>query len=306
MMSRDRSDDASSPREWSRRLEEHIRLACLLEANARKPGNVHPGARFADLSHRDLIRAADIVAPALAAAHRQGVGPCVLDAVTRTQNVLRKNANLGIILLLAPLAAVAPEETLPAGIPTVLAALDQTDAVLVYRAIRLAGPAGMGTVSEQDLSQEPEVTLLEAMRLAEKRDAVAAEYVHRFDLVLNFGLPILSQCEDFQATWEMTIIELQLKLLSRRPDSLIARKCGMATAQEAATLAQRVLEAGWPRTPAGQELLQQFDCWLRDDGHRRNPGTTADLVAACLFAGLRDGHITPPNSVRWPGGDPGP
>jgi len=305
-MSRDRSDDASFPAEWRRLLEEQIRLACLLEATARKPGNVHPGASFADLSHHDLVLAAEIIAPVLAATERRGVGPCVLDAVTRTQGALKNNANLGIILLLAPLAAVAPEDTLSAGIPTVLAALDQSDAVLVYRAINLANPAGMGTVSDQDLSQEPDVTLLEAMRLAEKRDAVAAEYVHHFNLVLNFGVPILAQCEDFQNEWETAIVELQLKLLAHQPDTLIARKCGTATAQEAATLAQRVLQAGWPRTPAGHEQLQQFDRWLRDGGHRRNPGTTADLVAACLFAGLRDGHILPPESVGSPGTDADP
>ena len=35
-------------------------------------------------------------------------------------------------------------------------------------------------------------------------------------------------------------------------------------------------------------LQPAFDRWLRADGHRRNPGTTADLVAATLFAAQRD------------------
>ena len=37
--------------------------------------------------------------------------------------------------------------------------------------------------------------------------------------------------------------------------------------------------------------LAGFDAWLRADGHRRNPGTTADLIAATLFAGFRDGVL---------------
>jgi len=40
--------------------------------------------------------------------------------------------------------------------------------------------------------------------------------------------------------------------------------------------------------------LADFDFWLRSDGHRRNPGTTADLIAAALFVLLRDGLIDPP------------
>ena len=48
-------------------------------------------------------------------------------------------------------------------------------------------------------------------------------------------------------------------------------------------------------TPATRRTeLNRLDTWLRGDGNRRNPGTTADLVAAILFAGLRDGVIVEP------------
>jgi triphosphoribosyl-dephospho-CoA synthase len=40
-----------------------IESACLMEATARKPGNVHPGASFADLCHRDFVVSAGAVAP---------------------------------------------------------------------------------------------------------------------------------------------------------------------------------------------------------------------------------------------------
>ena len=38
-------------------------------------------------------------------------------------------------------------------------------------------------------------------------------------------------------------------------------------------------------------MFRELDSWLRSDGNRRNPGTTADLVAATLFAGLRGGKL---------------
>ena len=40
-------------------------------------------------------------------------------------------------------------------------------------------------------------------------------------------------------------------------------------------------------------MYAEFDAFLRADGNRRNPGTTADLIAAILFAGLRDGQFIP-------------
>ena len=63
--------------------------------------------------------------------------------------------------------------------------------------------------------------------------------------------------------------------------------------------AAAVLAAGWPHTDAGRVAIAEFDHWLRADGHRRNPGTTADLVAACLFVALREGIITLPPQVPW-------
>ena len=39
--------------------------------------------------------------------------------------------------------------------------------------------------------------------------------------------------------------------------------------------------------------FEEFDAFLRADGHRRNPGTTADMIAAVLFAALRDRKIHP-------------
>ena len=36
-----------------------------------------------------------------------------------------------------------------------------------------------------------------------------------------------------------------------------------------------------------------FDAWLREEGHARNPGTIADLIAAALFVGLRTGLLSP-------------
>src|SRR5690606_18642089 len=89
-----------------RRLAMQIRRACHWEATARKPGNVHPGASFADLTYEDFLRSADVVAPILARAGAMGVGVSILRSVEATLRVTPSNSNLGIVLLIAPLAAV--------------------------------------------------------------------------------------------------------------------------------------------------------------------------------------------------------
>lgn len=275
-------------------LEAWIRMACLLEATARKPGNVHPGAAFSDLSYRDFVLSANVVAPILAQTPESGVGTAVLQAVEATQAAAGTNTNLGICLLLAPLAAVPREFALSAGIGQVLNGLTRADAALVYRAIRAAHPGGMGQVDEQDVSQEPTEALRDVMRLAAGRDRVAEQYVTEFALVLEFGVPLLSRQPNFESEWETVIVGLHLYLMAEFPDTLIARKCGLPEAVASAQRARHVLDAGWLKTQAGRTALSQFDRWLRGNGHRRNPGTTADLVTACLFAAMRDGVIPAP------------
>jgi triphosphoribosyl-dephospho-CoA synthase len=272
-------------------IEAMIRAACVLEATARKAGNVHPLRSYPDLTYRDFVVSADAIAPILARTGEFGVGSAILGSVTATQKCVGRNTNLGMILLLAPLAAVPPGVVLANGIHDVLHRLSREDAELAYRAIRLAHPGGMGQVEEQDVAEQPSMTLLEVMRLAADRDLIARQYAENFSLVLGFGMHYLSQVEDFKRHWEPAIIGLQLELLSRHSDSLIARKCGVETAAEASRRATAVLAAAHPGTREAQEELNRFDRWLRADGNRRNPGTTADLITAVLFAAFRDGGV---------------
>lgn len=271
-----------------------LQAACLMEATARKPGNVHPEASFADLTYEHFRLAAEVAAPIVAMSGTTGVGQSVKQAVEATLAVAPSNANLGIVLLLAPLAAVPTELSLAAGISGVLDRLSVDDARHVYAAIRLANPGGMGRVSDQDVAETPTGTLRDVMALAAERDRIARQYMFGFADVLEFALPRLACANEFENRWEQAIIRLHLELLAEIPDSLIARKCGSAIAGEASQRARHVLDAGWPDAPGAAQTLNDFDSWLRADGNRRNPGTTADLVAAALFAAFRERVLTIP------------
>jgi len=280
-------------------LSEQLQTACILECAARKPGNVHPQAAFADVDFASFLRSAQVSAPVLAQAAQQGVGKAVLQAVQATRTAVGSNTNLGMLLLLAPLAAVPAGMSLPRGIPQVLASLTQQDAVLVYEAIRQARPGGLGTVSEADVAEPPQITLREAMQLAADRDQIARQYAHGFADILGFGLQRFLMQIDIQENWEQAIIALALDLLAHCGDTLILRKCGEQMAGAAQAQARRITQLG-TRHSDRKAALRDFDAWLRADGHRRNPGSTADFVAAILFASLRDGQWTCPTEISIP------
>lgn len=279
-------------------------IACILEVSARKPGNVHPECGFEDASHLDFLLSAAAIAPALDQARSLGVGAAVLGAVEARRQVVASNTNLGMILLLAPLAAVPEGVELRAGVSAVLAATTRDDARLVFEAIRLARPGGLGSAAEQDVASEPTVTLVEAMRLAADRDLVARQYAEGFPDVFDRAVPSLRGAIVAGRALETAIVAAYLDLLAATPDTLIARKRGPAEAREASRRAAEVHAAGWPDTPLGRSLCVELDTWLRSDGHARNPGATADLIAAALFAALRDGTIALPRPLdpsAWSG-----
>ena len=276
-------------------------VACLLEATARKPGNVHRLADFADATWLDFaLSAAAIVGP-LDRAIGRTLGATIRDAVVATRGLVASNTNLGLILLLAPLAAVPPDRPLRSGLIQILDRTTIEDARDLYRAIRLANPGGLGRSAEgQDVADEPTVTLVEAMRLASDRDLIARQYATGYADVFDRVLPALADGVSRPGwTLETAIVAAFLAFLAEQSDTLIARKRGTSVAQEASDRARVVLAAGWPDASASARVLAEFDAWLREDGHARNPGATADLLAAGLFVALRSGLIVRPIATGW-------
>ncbi len=299
-------------------LAEQIELACLIEATARKAGNVHPAAAFDDLNYADFVDAARAVAEPLAQAAEIGLGRAILTAMKATRAAkVWSNANLGIVLLLAPLAAVPKGVALSDGVRDVLDSTTVEDAELVYEAIRFAKPGGIGKAESQDVHASPTVTLRNAMSLAAGRDRIAEQYATDFTFVLDKALHWLHQdwtwlglCplsifsrtgmrdEVPVAPWEAAVKKLHLRIMADAPDSLIVRKCGEDIGEQVRQRAAELVDLDWPQSLASWSRFDDFDLWLRSDGHRLNPGTSADLVAAVLFAALRDGAIHFPTRDR--------
>ena len=278
-------------------------LACLLEASAPKPGNVSPGRHFHDARYEDFLASAAAIGPALARAGERPLGATVRASVEATARWTRSNTNLGIVLLLAPLArarllgetAPASRDALRAALRRVLEATTVADARDVYAAIRRAAPGGLGRSAEQDVAAEPTVTLLEAMRLAGSRDGVAREYASAFRATFEIGAPALDRARRDGLAWDDAVVETYLTLLAAAPDTHVARRAGAERAEAISRRAAAVLQAGGVRDERGRAAVAVFDGELRgaESGGARsnlgNPGTTADLTAASIFVVLLDG-----------------
>lgn len=271
-------------------IAECISLACLWEVSAIKPGNVHRGADFPDLHFADFLTSAAVLGPALTHPDNGSLGDAILRGVKATRSCVSTNTNLGIILLLAPLAQVNVGCELQDGVAQVLDTLTPRDASLVYEAIQLAQPGGMGEAAEHDVRGEPPSSLLVAMKLAADHDMIAAQYVNGFSDVLNFLVPRLSELSAQGTPILDAIVRLQVECLAKYPDSLIQRKRGKDEAKKAAELAKRAVDTGQPNDGSYFRALGDLDFWMRSSTGR-NPGTTADLVTASIFCCLRNGSI---------------
>jgi triphosphoribosyl-dephospho-CoA synthase len=275
-------------------------LACLLEVSAPKPGNVSPGRHFADLRYEDFLASAAAIGEPLAGAGLRPVGATVRLAVEATARWTSSNTNLGIVLLLTPLARAALEKgsgggplftDLRGALRQVLAVTSVDDARDVYEAIRRARPGGLGREDAQDVADEPTLTLLEVMRLAAHRDGVAREYATAFEVTFETGAPVLDRARGDGLDWDDAIVETFLTLLAAAPDTHVARRGGVALAADVSRRAGTALAAGGVRSAAGRRAIDELDRGLRDARNTANPGTTADLTAAAIFVVLLEhGH----------------
>ncbi|CAO3427025.1 triphosphoribosyl-dephospho-CoA synthase [Azospirillum endophyticum] len=258
--------------------------ACRTEVMALKPGNVHVHAAGHGMTVEDFLLSAEAAAPEIARAHAP-VGERILRAVRATRAVVGCNTNLGILLLCVPLACAAG---MPVARPfrdrvsDVLAALTVGDAETVFEAIRLAAPGGLGRTAEHDVAGRATVDLRQAMAVARSRDRIAAQYADGYRDVFDIGVACARSMPGADAVSLAEVVYLEF--LTAFTDSHILRKHGEGVAvtvlAEAREVRRRVAESS---SAAGRrEHLFVFDARLKWQGI--NPGTSADLTVASLFA----------------------
>jgi len=267
------------------RIEAAFRWACLTELDAPKPGNVHAFADGHRMTVDEFVRSADAAAAPLSAQGAR-VGLRIHRAVMATFAAVGTNTNLGIILLCAPLAAAAERDAtnLRNALHQVLQDLNVDDADLAFGSIVRAAPAGLGHSAQHDVFNPATVGLLQAMSEAANRDMVARQYATDFADIFDRGLPLFESVSRRRGEAKWATLATFLGFLSAFPDSHIARKFGAETArcvQGTALNFARMLQAA----EQADQLLPALLTW--DSALKAkavNPGTSADLTVATLFA----------------------
>lgn len=286
-------------------------LACLLEASAPKPGNVHRSADFDDVTFYDFQTSALVTGNVFDACSNKPLGETILAAVEATKSAVGTNTNLGLILLLAPLVKTCQRigsSKLTGGlVGEMLSELTPVDGGKVFQAIAAAKPGGMGQADSMDVNRPvDQVDLMAAMTSSSERDSIAKQYTHQFCDVFDIGIKLLKHGLSIFPKLHQATVFAHIAWIAHQGDSLIFRKLGAAASNEARDRAATALASLDDLTVS--KLLAQdrrfdvtdqnrdafwhqvgtFDFWLRSDGHRRNPGTTADLMGATLFVAIHN------------------
>ena len=269
-----------------KQIVECVRWACEQEVNAPKPGNVNTWSDGHNMEVQDFLLSASAIAPIMAQPNLP-VGKRILQAIEATRKVVNCNTNLGIVLLFAPLCDAIQRCTtfdqLSFELEATLNALTLEDARFCYEAIRLAEAGGLGKQEQEDINQQPKVTLREAMALAQHRDTIALQYVNNYQQIWDICYKELTEalkCGE-KVEWATTIAYLYL--LARVPDTLIIRKQSRHLAQTVAQKAQLFILKMNKNRPLSKSTTE-LTVWDKEQkSHAINPGTSADMTAAALL-----------------------
>lgn len=264
-----------------------IRQICELEVRARKPGNVSFASPGHGMTAEMFVLSAEAASIPLCQ-KGMSIGERILAAVEATQAAVGCNTNLGIILLLAPLVDAAltanDRQDLHARVEASLAELTIADAQLVFDAIRIAAPGGLGDAPRHDVHQPASTSLIEAMREAANHDRIARQYATGFADIFSIGRPLAAAALGRFPKAEDAVVSVFLNLLARWPDSHIWRKFGPKLATEIVSEAvplRNLWDSADDMSLTSGDLVE-FDISLKARGI--NPGTSADLTVAAFIA----------------------
>ena len=316
-------------------------LAAVLEASGwPKPGNVHRTMDHSDARYEHFLAGSialgssieeaalkgSLAAKGKLSLPKVGIGKLVKEAVHDVAKSHKGgNTHLGICLLFVPLATAAaktyvedgglPLDAVRKNIDEIMRSTTPADAAAVYEAITLVGsPHGLGRVEgsgvpdlyDEDARRrifEEEISLFDVMKESSPYDTVASELVTSMEISFKIGYKEL--IETFKCTCNINTATVHtfLRILSRVPDTFIARKIGLKKTSDVreavrigvnetkwiSSMAERALSLGGLTTEEGTSFLWEFDRKLQSLGRDYNPGTTADLTATSLMIAFLSG-----------------
>ncbi|MBW9220460.1 triphosphoribosyl-dephospho-CoA synthase [Methanothermococcus sp. SCGC AD-155-N22] len=283
-------------------------IACVLEVSSFKPGNVHRYRDFSDIKYHHFLTSGIAFGDVIykAAQDSKNIGKYIKMAVIQSRRWSPSNANLGIIMLHVPIAMGAgnidnfDSSKLRKEMIRLSKNTTVEDSLNVYDAISIAmpnlNPPKRGPdVKEEDAKKrliEENLTLYHVFKISSEWDNISKEWTEGFKISFE-GYELLKDyyLEERDINWAIT--KTYIYLLSKYPDTLIARKNNLEISKEVSKIAMEIRNNGYKK-----EDIEKFDSYLSKDGNRLNPGTTADIVAASLMIFLLD-RINSKDTILW-------
>lgn len=269
-----------------------------------KPGNVHRTRDFHDMVFEDFLISGVAIGDTIreAATHALEInnsisfieaklGKYILQAVKETDKWIANNTNLGIIMLLTPIAMSAAISDnlnmLRDNINKLIVNSTVIDAIALYEAISIADAGGMGEredfdVTSSDSTQElieNNLNIFDVLQISSSWDRLAMELTEEMPVSFEIGYPTFSKFKKKSSINSATLITF-LTILSEIPDTLISRKYGNEKAKKVSKLATDVLKFK-DDTLEFNKRIHEFDNYLFENN--LNPGTTADLTASSIM-----------------------
>ncbi|HIE34373.1 MAG TPA: hypothetical protein EYP86_04475 [Candidatus Altiarchaeales archaeon] len=283
------------------RVGQFAQLAAILEVISFKVGNVNPMYEFHDTKFEDFILGSIAIAPAIRNStlngFRAGKGEISLKDIGIGENIRKAvvdirrshsggNTHLGMVMLMVPIAASAGISfpcnkfilsELRKNIVEIISNSTVNDTLQLYEAIKISGTKTLGRL------KTPRVPFYELMKISSRSDRNAEELSNGMRIILNEGYPYIEKFYKKTGSFRDAIAMAHLNILSKYPDTFIARKAGMDKAEYVSRRARDVLDYGGIMSEDGRREMEEFDNELRRDDNLLNPGSTADIVAASLF-----------------------
>lgn len=272
-------------------------IASALEVSGYpKPGNVHRTRDYDDMLFEDFIISGIVIGDAIREActdvdvENPKLGKYILQAVAETDRWINNNTNLGIVMMITPIAVAAAIsdsfDDIRENVKIVMGNTSVDDACDLYDAINIADAGGMGNQDEYDVASDSakqelrdnNQTMYDVLKISAPWDMLAREMTSDMPAVFEIGYPTYHELKQEKTQNEACILTF-LTILSQVPDTLISRKYGSDEALKVSMMVRDLLNL--KDEPDFAERLKEFDDFLFNN--KLNPGTTADLTAASIF-----------------------
>lgn len=289
----------------SEEIAKIAQIASALEVSGYpKPGNVHRTRDYDDMVFEDFVISGIVIGDTIRKAttdvdvENPQLGRYILEAVDETDRWIKNNTNLGIVMMITPIAAAAAisddfDEIRP-NIVKLMANTTVDDACDLYDAINIADAGGMGDQDEYDVAsdnaknelRENKQTMYDVLKISAPWDMLAREMTSDMPAVFEIGYPTYHKLKEEKSLNDACVLTF-LTILSQVPDTLISRKYGSDEAMKISLMTRDLLKL--KDADDFDVKLQEFDDYLFENHY--NPGTTADLTAASIFVSNLKTHF---------------